>query len=472
MATIDRRTTDRRAVDRRTVLRAGLTASGLGLLAACSPAPFGRPDLVLPNDPRIQEVEAGRLASGRVRTVSLTATAGTVDLGGPLVDTWSYGGIVPGREIRVKAGDVIEAQLRNHLPVDTSIHWHGIALRNDMDGLPGLTQPPIGPGTSFTYRFVAPDPGTYWFHPHSGTQLDRGLYAPLIVEDPSDPGQYDAEWVLVLDDWLDGTGTNPDEVYAGLRRGRGGMHSSAAGSSALLGGSAGDVTYPYYVMNGRVPSAPAIFTAKPRQRVRIRIINAAADTAFRLALGGHRLRIIQTDGFGIEPIETDALLIGMGERYDVLVTLADGVFPLAAVAEGKGIGAFGLVRTAAGTAPKPGSLPAELDRQIARYTDLRPSNPLSVKEPDVVHQLTLNGGMMSYEWGINGRPYDDSVEPLRIHEGQRVRLEFRNATMMWHPMHLHGHTFQLADSGPRKDTVIVLPHQRVSCDFDAANPGQ
>lgn len=102
------------------------------------------------------------------------------------------------------------------------MHWHGLALRNDMDGVPALTQQAVKAGADFTYRFAVSHPGTYWIHPHSGVQLDRGLYAPLIVEDPKEPLAYDKEWVVVLDDWLDGVdGSTPDAVLDELTEGRG-----------------------------------------------------------------------------------------------------------------------------------------------------------------------------------------------------------------------------------------------------------
>lgn len=464
------------AFDRRSVLRAGLVATGLGVLSACSPSGVAASPLVLPTDLRVREVEAARRGTGRIVPVSLSATAGQVDLGGPVVSTWTYDGQLPAREIRVRAGDVIEARLVNQLPADTSIHWHGLALRNDMDGVPDLTQPAVRPGETFTYRFTAPTPGTYWLHPHAGTQLDRGLYAPLVVEDPAEPGGYDAEWTVVLDDWLDGTGTTPDAVFADLRQRaghRGGMHGMSGAGSPLLGGDAGDVTYPHYLINGRVPSAPVAFTALPRQRARIRFVNAGSDTAFRVALGGHRMTVTHTDGFPVTPVDTDALLIGMGERYDALVTLADGVFPLVAQPEGKHGTARALVRTGPGEAPGPEVQPAELNGTIIGYADLTASDAASLpaRQPDVVHRMTLTGGMMGYDWGINGRA-GHLTDPARVREGQRVRVVFTNATMMWHPMHLHGHTFQLGERGPRKDTAIVLPHQNVTCDFDADNPGQ
>ncbi|MDT0407177.1 multicopper oxidase domain-containing protein, partial [Streptomyces edwardsiae] len=112
-----------------------------------------------------------------------------------------------------------------HRPQPPSMHRHGLALRNDMDGVPALTQRAIAPGADYRYRFAVPHPGTYWVHPHSGVQQDRGLYAPLIVEDPKEPLAYDKEWVVVLDDWVDGVaGSTPDAVLKALSGGMGGGH--------------------------------------------------------------------------------------------------------------------------------------------------------------------------------------------------------------------------------------------------------
>ncbi|HYZ53391.1 MAG TPA: multicopper oxidase domain-containing protein [Streptosporangiaceae bacterium] len=313
------------------------------------------------------------------------------------------------------------------------------------------------------------------------------------------------DWTVVLDDWIDGTGYTPDQVLASLRKGMTGMNmpsaspsptpgaasmpgmgsmgSSGSGpllsgtTSPLLGGDAGDVRYPYYLINGRIRTAPRTFTARPGQRARIRFINAGADTPFRVALGGHAMTVTHTDGYPVNPVQTDALLIGMGERYDVRVTLGDGVFPLAALAEGKNSTALALVRTGAGSAPQATIRPAELDRVLAGYGALHPAAPvaLAARLPDVTHWLELTGGMARYNWGINGQSFDMSRPgALRflMRQGQRVRVVFANTTTMPHPMHIHGHTFQIGQSGARKDTVTVLPGQQVACDFDADNPGQ
>jgi FtsP/CotA-like multicopper oxidase with cupredoxin domain len=159
-----------------------------------------------------------------------------------------------------------------------------------------MTQDPIAPGASFSYAFTAPDPGTFFFHPHVGVQLDRGLYAPLVIDDPAEPGGYDDEWVVVLDDWLDGTGRTPDEVLQRLRDaggstgmgrmpGMGGMGGTGGRDGTGVGflSDAGDVSYPYFLVNGRVPSAPTVFTSRPGRRLRMRIVNAASDTVFALA---------------------------------------------------------------------------------------------------------------------------------------------------------------------------------------------
>ncbi len=480
---------------RRTLLlgAAGL-AGGAAVTALTGCAGRTSPRLVTPSGTAVQTAEAARRKPGAATvTASLKPRPVTLDLGGVTVATWGYAEQAPGPLIRAKAGDLIRVDVHNQLPTATSVHWHGIALRNDMDGVPDVTQPAIAAGGSFRYEFTAPDPGTYFYHPHSGVQLDRALYGVLIVDDPADPGRYDVDWAVVLDDWVDGTGRTPDQVLADLQS-MGGMNGSSMGgmdmggmsmgggmemnTSAILGG-AGDISYPHYLINGRIPAAPATFTGKPRQRARIRIVNAASDTAFRLALGGHRLTVTHTDGYPVVPSTVDALIVGMGERVDVETDLADGAFPLVALAEGKRdttgaqARAFAIVRTGAGSPPPADARPAQLDGPAALATDLRAADAvrLADRSPDRSHTLTLAGGMMPYRWTINGTTFD-KAQPVTVKHGERVRLRFVNTSTMFHPMHLHGHTFALAGGGPRKDTVIVKPNQSVTVDLDAANPGQ
>ncbi len=296
-------------LSRRQVLAGALGLAATAALAACSGQPAARGGAVSTDRAArtIGPVPTSTPAAGqKVVRHSVTAKPATLDLGGPTVATWAYDGVLPGPLLRASAGDMLEVTLNNQLPADTTIHWHGIRLANHADGVPGLTQDPVRPGDTYVYRFTAPDPGTYFFHPHVGVQLDRGLYAPLIIDDPHEPGDYDAEWAVVLDDWIDGTGTDPDRVLTELTAGTGnggmemgpmgGMDHGSMGMGQAPWGDAGDVTYPHFLINGKVPAAPDVLAAKPGQRVRLRIINAASDTIFTVALGGHRMTITHTDG--------------------------------------------------------------------------------------------------------------------------------------------------------------------------------
>ncbi|MFC5928630.1 multicopper oxidase family protein [Cryobacterium melibiosiphilum] len=468
-----------------TLSRRGFIAVGTGGLAAlalasCSPTP---PRYVTPTGAPVREAELARAGTGRVTSVALRAAETQLDLAGTTAETWSFGP-VPASTIRMTAGDTLRATVSNDLPADTSVHWHGLALRNDMDGVPGATQAPIGAGETFTYEFVTAQPGTYWFHPHVGPQLDRGLYGALIIEDPNEPLSYDDEWVVILDDWLDGVTATPDEVLEELKGGMGGMMSGGGmggnmmmgARSDLLGGDAGDVRYPHFLINGRPPTDPETFASAPGRRVRIRLINAGSDTAFRVALGGHRLTVTHSDGYPVNPVDTDAVLIGMGERYDVLVTLGDGAFPLVAMAEGKDDNALAIVRTGSGEAPTAASAVSALTGAILTAGALAASSEVTLSTRAVDRELsaTLSGSMMAYDWAINGRRFDAAnpmAGALGVSQGERVRLNITNETQMWHPFHLHGHTYQHSGAGPRKDTSIVLPGKSLSVIFDADNPG-
>jgi multicopper oxidase len=475
---------------------AGLAAAGLAVDASTGHRPqraVGR--LVrtaggLQAPPR-EAPPPGPRPGARAGAVRLVAEPATVDLGGRTVATWTFNGELPGPELRLRAGEVLRARLENRLPAGTTVHWHGIALRNRMDGVPGLTQPAVRPGEGFDYEFVVPDPGTYFYHPHVGLQVERGLYGALVVEDPDETVRYDHEAVLVLDDWTHQVGPSPEAALASLRRGgmghsgqSGGHGHHGAGTAASfepsspLGADAGDVRHPLYLVNGRSPRSPAILKARPGQRVRLRVVNAAADTAFRLALGGHRLKVTHADGFPVRPVTGDALLIAMGERYDVQVELGDGAFPLVALAEGKDAQAFAVVRTSRGVPPRPGVRPAELDRWVVTVADLDAAGAVDLgrRPVDRTHRLVLDGDMATYRWTINGHAHHGAA-PLPARQGERVRLVFENRSPMFHPMHLHGHTFQVRRAGerragPRKDTVVVRPLERVAVEFEADNPGR
>lgn len=478
-----------RGISRRRVLQigvAGVVAVGGGF-AGFRLLDDG-PSTVGPTSAAVRSKEAARARSGKIVRRELRAAPATMDFAGRRATTWAYDNSVPGPEIRVTAGDELRLSLNNDLPDPTSVHWHGVALRNDMDGVPGLTQRAIRTGTGFDYAFTVPDPGTYWFHPHVGVQLDTGLMAPLVVEDPNEPGGYDDEVVLVLDDWTDGVGSSPKAILDRMRKM--GMSSMSGmdmeGMSGMmgmpsarepLGSDTGDVAYPFHLINGKVPDDPFVVTSKPGRRIRFRLINGGSDTAYRFAVGGHRLQVTHADGFPVRPVDVDTLILGMGERYDVTVTVGDGAFPITAVPEGKDDApAMGVLRSAKGRTPSADTRPAELKRRLLTYADLVPTEAVALKarKPDRVIDMALQMAGKGRRWLIDGRTYGEH-QPIRVESGERVRLRLNNKSMMFHPMHLHGHTFAVVGRGHqgfRKDTVNVLPMQKLEIDLQTDNPGQ
>ncbi|MDI1289528.1 MAG: multicopper oxidase domain-containing protein, partial [bacterium] len=147
---------------RRALLGFAGVSAGVGLAACTRTAPSSGPAPALPAQTR------GARPNGTVRRTTLVAQPVELDLGGRVVRTWAYGDGVPGQGLRATAGDRMQIQVSNHLPVSTSVHWHGLAIPNNMDGVPGVTTPHLLPDTSNPYDFVVPDPGTHWFHPHTG----------------------------------------------------------------------------------------------------------------------------------------------------------------------------------------------------------------------------------------------------------------------------------------------------------------
>jgi multicopper oxidase len=415
--------------------------------------------------------------------VAMTPSETDIDLGGVTVRTWAYDGQVPAKEIRLRQGQTLRAVLTNKLPDPTSVHWHGLAIPNPMDGVPILTQPATDPGQSFTYAFIPPDTGTYWFHSHQGTQLDRGVYGPLIIEDPNEKGGYDEELVLVLDDWIDGTGTTPDQVMANLKKtGMASMGPAAPDGGVTpttpLGDDGGDVTYPYYLINGRVTKDPQVVDYRAGQRIRLRVINAGSDTAFRVAVPGVPLTVTHTDGFPVVPQQTDSVILGMGERIDATITVNSSV-PVIATAERKdGYAQLNMRVNGAASSVNVDAFVAGLRNSTVLNTAglaAAPQVQLAPRNPDQTLQMRLAGPVNGYNWTINGQLYDPPNNGIAVPKGQRVRISYINDSMMFHPMHLHGHTFQvMGPTAPaaRKDTVLVPPMATVNIDFDTNNPGK
>ncbi len=479
-----KRTRQRLVLTRREFL--GLLGLGAGILAV------GGCEALLP--------ERRRSAPSAARVVEHTLEAGPVklELGGRKVSTWGYNGGVMGPEIRLRQGDTLRVAVRNRLPEGTSVHWHGVPLPNEMDGVPGVTQRAIAAGESFTYQFEAADPGTYIYHSHAGLQLDRGLYGPLIVEPEREALSYDREFVVMLDDWLDGVDGAPEDAFEKLRSGgseMAGMKDVDAEDMNSMGGMddmggmdgaappewAPDFVYPLYLVNGKPAEAPEEFEVKEGEKVRLRLANPSGATIYRVALAGHRMTVTHADGQPVKPVEVAAVRIGQGERYDVLVQADNpGVWQLAAKAEGASEMARAIFRYAgsAGSPPPANLEPSELGGKVLTYDMLEAGTSTCCEappggDPDLVVPVTLEGDEERYVWTINGQVFPEADE-IPVTRDQHVRFEFENKTMMPHPMHLHGHFFRVDNGtgrGPMKDTVLVEPMQRLNIDWVADNPG-
>ncbi len=427
----------------------------------------------------------------RLREYRLRAAVSDLDLG-PLDrrTIWTYEGRYPGPEIRVREGERLRVVVENGLPEPTTVHWHGVPVPNAMDGVPELTQAPIAPGSTFVYEFDATKPGSYMYHSHQGLQIDRGLFGALVFEERSPHVAYDREYTLVLDDLLPGAPPNmarqPSSRSRGMGRGgMGGMMGGGMMGGGMMGrgmrgmgagmgmmGSRGIPDYLALLINGRPPEDPPTFEVRRGERLRLRLVNPSGATIYRVWIAGHTMSVSHADGRPVKPIEVDALDIGMGERYDVLVDARNpGAWEItAAPLQGSPEPAKGILRYTDALRARPAADASPGGRLLA-LGDLEALEPHERgEEVDQDLDLVLSGGMMSSAWTIGGQVYPDA-DPIEVHEGERVRIRMRNMSMMPHPMHLHGHFFRVGDAW--KDTVIVPAHMgAVALDFRADNPGR
>lgn len=415
-------------------------------------------------------------SSAASRDIQLIAAPGRWPLAGdshPPTDVWCYGGQIPGPELRVRQGEPVRIVVENKLDEDTTVHWHGIRLPNAMDGVPGLTQPPIKPGARFTYEFTPPDAGTFWYHPHADSlrQLGRGMAGVLIVEE-TEPVPVDRDITWVVADWRL---TENAQIAAGFGNAMEAAMSGRVGNTVTLNGSQLDGV-----------------SVRAGERIRVRLVNTSLARIMALRFEGHRPVIIAIDGQPCDPHEPKdgRLLLGPAMRIDIVLDLqgkpgeryrvVDDFYPDLS---------YWLTHLAyADTAPR--------DSIAPKHPLALPLNPLP--EPDLAtaerHELKLQGGMMSgmggmmgmghrAVWAINGQSMTGDghagMTPLvTLKLGRSYVLTMRNETAWWHPMHLHGHSFRvLSRNGtpaPHRewgDTVLIPPRETVDVAFVADNPG-
>ncbi len=260
-----------------------------------------------------------------------------VEIGDRRVTTAGINGSVPGPLVRLREGDEVVLNVSNALDETSSIHWHGILLPYDMDGVPGISFAGIAPGATFSYRFPVRQNGTYWYHSHSGFQEQAGVYGPLVI-DPAgaDPVEYDREFIIFLSDW---TFEDPRRVLANLKFGDDYyVRNRVAGrapfdSWARMRMSPADIadvtgaTYTY-LLNGRDAVANWTGLFAPGERVRLRFINGSAMSFFNIRIPGLTMTVVQADGQDVEPVPVEEFQIGTAETYDVVVTPGDEAYTI------------------------------------------------------------------------------------------------------------------------------------------------
>lgn len=472
----------------------------------------------------------GNTTYAKVVRYTLKATRTPVNLSGKQsVDfAIAVNGSIPAPTLQFTEGDDAEIEVKNGLDDDElSIHWHGILLPVEMDGVPYVTTPTIHPGESLTFKFPIKQHGTYWYHSHTNVQEQKGVYGAFLIHPKKKEYKVDKDVVAVLSDWTD---EDAKQVLRNLRKDGdyyvwkkdtmrsywGAISEGKLGNflrnewMGMGGMDLSDVGYDAFLVNGKRDLKFPNLNAG--ERIRLRLINAAASSYFYVALGQTPMKVISADGVDIDPIETSEILMGMAETYDVLVTVPkDKSLELRATAQdatgfaSAWIGDGAKVLAAKKEAPSLYELMdhsahaghgehmahaehAEHSEHAHHHEDsvvipsltvdqlkAKRSTVFSQKNPVQEIRFVLDGDMARYVWVLNGQAIHED-RTVEIKEGDRVRFIFENQSMMHHPMHLHGHFFRVLtdqkEFSPLKHTVDVAPHQTRTIEFIADAPGE
>lgn len=478
--------------------------------------------------------------SGFAKTVKyeLTATRQSANLSGKAnVDfALSVNGGIPAPTLEFTEGDDAEIKVINGIDTGEgfSIHWHGLLLPPEEDGVPYVNTPPILKGSARTFKFKIRQHGTYWYHSHTHVQEQRGVYGAIVIHPRDKKIVYDKDLVVVLSDWTD---EDPDQIVKNLRKDgdyylykKDSMRSYWGAIKAKklgvhlgnelmrMGGmDLSDVGYDAFLINGKKDSQ--LMAAAPGEKIRIRIINAGASSYFYVSLGNLPFLVISADGTDVVPVKSNKILIGMAETYDILFTVPEQKnYELRATVQD-------VTGYASGWIGRGDSVPVQAEVFPEMYAGMDHSNMAGMDHSNMtgmdhskmdhskmdhskmnaadkgeavdvltvdklkspvktalpadakIHevQLVLSGDMERYVWHINGKAiYEDRL--IVIEEGEIVRFTYVNNTMMHHPMHLHGHFFRVLNENgeysPMKHTVDVPPHGTRTIEFYANEPGE
>lgn len=427
---------------------------------------------------------AGALRPGRAEAApgNLVADVGRQVLatgrGNTTVDTWCYGGSVPGPLLRYSRGERLDLMFQNRLPEPSAVHWHGLRPPNDMDGAAPLTQLPVEPGERFRYAFDLNDAGTYWYHTHfrGWNQQDRGLYGVLIV-DEDEPPKVDRDVLLVLDDWLLTRRGGLAENFGDLHEW---AHAGRLGNLATINND-----------------AHAAVSMRAGERIRLRLANVANAQIFALMFDGHDPVVVAEDGNPVSPWALGAgeLLLGPGQRADLILdavgapssrhairayTLRDeirmGSFVYADEASSSSLAGTDVL-------PLEGNARPKLKLSDARRLELNMEGGAMGR----MGRAMMGGRMMGMRelmrnrriWAFNGVAGDMDTPLATVKRGETVVVDMTNDTAFPHAMHLHGMHFREVTrngapvaNGPWRDTSLMASEDKVSIAFVAETPGK
>jgi len=438
-------------------------------------------------------------------------------------------GSIPAPTLYFAEGDSAEIHVHNLMHMETSIHWHGLILPNEQDGVPYLTTAPIKEHSTHIFRFPIVQQGTYWYHSHTMLQEQSGMYGAIVIQ----PKQYLPvnEEVVLLSDW---TNENPNQVerslhYAtdwyAIKKGATQNYFQAIKEKKLgvkLGNEwkrmmamdVSDVYYDALFTNGNMEEIKKKY--KAGDKIRLRIINGSSSTYFWIGFGGGKMSVVANDGAAVEPVEVDRMIIGVSETYDVMVTLPDtGSYELRATAEdrtratsmwlGEGekfpapvlprLKYFEGMKMMNGMMNMDGSMNdmgmkmslQQMDMNMVMYPEITDSNQqittLNYAMLKAPHKTTLppgpyrelkfelTGNMNRYVWTLNNKTISES-DKILIKQGENIRIVLINNSMMRHPMHLHGHFFRTLNGqgeySPLKTVLDIMPMETDTIEFHAS----
>jgi FtsP/CotA-like multicopper oxidase with cupredoxin domain len=422
----------------------------------------------------------------------LAVTTRTLDVKGKAATVFAIEGWI---SLELAYGARFSVAVENKLTEPTMLHWHGLTPPIQMDGVPMLSGPPIGPGDTGRYSFLNLRTGTHWMHSHMGLQEQKLLAAPMVVREQGERLVDEQEHTILIHDF---TFRDPAEILAELQGGGGGhaahmTQGSAQGSNgahdthtnhygavpAMLPGMSNDIAYDAMLANDRTLDDPEVVKAEKGGRFRLRIINGAAATNIWIDLGSMSGELIAVDGNAIKPLAGSRFPLAVAQRADIRLQLppGSGAWPILFQSEGATLRSGIILRSGEAQIEKlsdqgtPGE-PLDLSMEQRMQTLIQlPENPVSRTE-----MLMLTGGGADYVWGLNGKSSMHDVL-FSVREGERIEVIMHNMTGMAHPMHLHGHYFKVVAIGAQRidgalrDTVLVPIGETVTIQFDADNPG-